>query len=175
MMTDLRRAFASTSAGSRRGLLAVSIALLPISPAAAQNAQERRDEERPAQLVAVRDHLESLGYDASFDRDGDVAAEHEEHWNSYVKQYRGGLLMLALIDVAATEDRMDACHRWANALNAEARLARFYFNERRSLALEAWLGGEYDKSAFGTFVEAWQDDGTLVGLSHEAAEGCRGD
>jgi hypothetical protein len=134
-----------------------------------------QEAERPAALVAARDHLQSVGYQATFDEDGDVAAEHEQYWNFYLKEYRGGLLALALVDVEAKEERLSDCHRWVNALNAEARLFRAYFNPNRALVLEAWLPGSFDRTLFGQFVEAWQEDGGLVGAAHEAADKCRGD
>jgi hypothetical protein len=166
-MTLVRFTRVATSVVGRCACAALATLALTL-PGSAQ-------EQRSAALVAVRDHLQFLGYETGFDDDGDVLAKHAQHWNFYVKEYRGGLLLFNFIDVEAKTDRLPDCHRWANSINANARWVRAYLNSENSLVLEAWLAGEYEKTAFGAYVEAWQEDGGLDLPDEEAPRKCRGE
>ena len=61
---------------------------------------------------------------------------------------------------------VDALHTYANDLNRQALVVRFFIDKDGDFACEAWYPGPYDTSSIEQFMQAWHHD-LLVLIQHE--------
>ncbi len=117
-----------------------------------------------AVLDDVKDHLEFLGYRVKEkpEAEGVYGATHDKRWHFVFNEQVGGIFFRSFVptDDVATNAELES---FVNDLHTKAIVARFYIDEDGDLAIEAWWPNIYERSAFGTFVDAWnQDIGAMI-------------
>ncbi len=113
-------------------------------------------------LEPVLTHLEFLGYELER-KEKIVLARHAKKLNLMVRSFAGGVLLTAILSAGpgAHRDRIGYLEM-INGFNQEAAVVRFYADEDADLFLEAWYPDEYDRQAFGAFLELMERDHGLV-------------
>ncbi|MHB1296552.1 MAG: hypothetical protein ACYC4R_16360 [Anaerolineae bacterium] len=113
-------------------------------------------------LNKIVTHLEFLGFEIS--HTGEITrATHPKRLNLAIRPLAGGILITAIFGCSATAKRdrrgyMELINGWNNG----AAVARFYADKDSDLFLEAWYPDNYDRAAFGTFMDAWEHDCGLL-------------
>ncbi|MGI9629245.1 MAG: hypothetical protein ACR2QM_20650 [Longimicrobiales bacterium] len=108
----------------------------------------------PEQMAEISTHLEFLGYEVK-QSEANLTATNNAKLDILVQTYQGGLLMQSFLSAKGTKDDLLPM---ANLLNTGAAVARFYVDTDGDLVIEAWTAGDYDKTRFATFLEAWDAD-----------------
>ena len=110
-------------------------------------------------LEQVRRHLEFLGYETTDEGEGRIAAKHASKPNFVARDFHGGCLLSAYFKAAPPALQNRAAYLEAiNSINAPATIARFYADSDSDLAMEAFYSFPYERSAFGHFMELWDQD-----------------
>jgi hypothetical protein len=116
-------------------------------------------------LDDVVGHLESHGYSITA-KDQLRLATHTSKLNMTFRMNKGGILFTAFCRTQdqAKKDRKGFLD-FLNQLNAKASVVRFYADSDSDLAIEAWYPDQYDRGTFGTFLDAWETESTLMVLA----------
>jgi len=103
----------------------------------------------------IVEHLEFLGYKVTSGEDK-IEVSHPVFLNFVLRNYRGGLLISTYF-IATEYGKANRSEfvEFANDLNKEAAASRFYIDKDGDLAIEAYYPGEYEKTRFGLFLDAF--------------------
>ena len=106
----------------------------------------------PSILDEAANHFVWLGYEAKKTDDGvDIWQSGRYSW--LVRDFRGGLLFRKIFSASeAGQKDAQAMVSFANALNVEASLLRFYVDGKGNLAIESWYPNLYERRSFGRYV-----------------------
>ena len=112
----------------------------------------------------INSHLEFLGYEIIKGENGAMAAKHKSHFNLLYREFGYGILFSAFFSTNANGKhyRANVLER-INSFNTAARVCHAYIDKDGDLTVEAYIPAVYDKGAFGTFVETFNSDFSLIG------------
>jgi len=115
-------------------------------------------------LDQIISHLEFLGYEIEQREGGIIKANHQLHANFLFHLFGFGFMAKAMygVNTLGKSHRSDFLER-LNAYNGLARVSRAYVDKDFDLAVEAVFPNYYDKAAFGTFMESYNDDMGALG------------
>jgi len=105
----------------------------------------------------IVDHLKFMGYQVTVGEDQDkIEVTHPVHLNFLLRPFRGGLLISTYF-IATEYGKANRAEfvEFANELNVEAAAARYYIDKDGDLAIEGYYPGDYDKSRFQVFLDAF--------------------
>ncbi len=116
----------------------------------------------PDKAQELTEHLQFLGYKVEPAEDLLRATFDGPSLDFTLKKWRGGLLLMAafgVADEALSGGPTNELLSFVNSLNKEATVGRFYFDDTdKTVTIEAWYGGDYDRERFGQFMQAWKGD-----------------
>ena len=112
-------------------------------------------------LEAVTSWLEESGYTTTPKDEGIREATAEGKWNFVYTEDVGGLLLRSSIPTTGGVADLKL-YDLVNDLHEESVVIRFYLDDERDLALEAWWPPVDDSRAFEIFMRAWDHDISLV-------------
>ena len=119
-------------------------------------------------LDNARNFLEEHGYRVTTKAEGIREATAEGKWNFVFTEDVGGLLLRS--SIPTTDGVADLkLYDLINDLHEESVVVRFYLDDDRDLALEAWWPPAFEADAFEVFLRAWNHDISLV-ARHPALE-----
>jgi hypothetical protein len=113
-------------------------------------------------LDEVVTHLQFHGYDVT-PKDQLRLARHAQKLNMTFRVNKGGILFTAFCGVSdqSKKDRKGFLE-FINALNTKASVVRFYADADGDFTLEAWYPDHYERGLFGTFLDVWETETTLL-------------
>lgn len=115
-------------------------------------------------------HLQFLGYETS-QVDDATGARHPRKLNLLMKPLAGGVLFTAILGGNRNaKNKRSQYLDLINSLNNKAAVARFYADDDSDLFVEAWHPDWYERTAFGTFMEVWDHDCSLLLGDSEAVK-----
>ena len=116
-------------------------------------------------LQQIETHLQFLGYAISHEDDRTVA-RHPTKYNMLIKPFVGGFLFTTFFGCTdlAKRNRLGYLNL-VNTLNAKATVARYYVDKDSDLVAEAWHFSEYERTAFGIFMDALDRDHRVMSAS----------
>jgi hypothetical protein len=114
-------------------------------------------------LDQICNHLEFLGYEIDRVKEEFILARHQKHANFALKIHGFGALAAAIYEVSedGKRQRADFMER-LNFYNNAARVCRAYLDKNSDLLIEAVFPNLYDRTAFGVFIELFNDDIRLL-------------
>jgi hypothetical protein len=121
-------------------------------------------------LEQMATQLGYMGYNVEIKEDL-VLAKHEIKPNFALKAMGGGILLKSGFRAnEKTSYSYDEFLELMNELNKKAIIVRFFADEDRDLALEAWFPPVYDPHAFGLFLSGFDRDVALLHSNPEMRE-----
>ncbi|MEW6753979.1 MAG: YbjN domain-containing protein [Candidatus Latescibacterota bacterium] len=116
----------------------------------------------PVEADKYAEHLRFLGYAAEIDAATLRVTHQGSPVNFRMKSFKSGTLLVAGFGVQAsalTSGPSADLLGFVNALNKEAWVSRFYYDDSdKTLTIESWFGGAYDRERFGQFFDNWKAD-----------------
>jgi hypothetical protein len=113
-------------------------------------------------LDQMANHLQFLGYEVKTEGELRIA-KHPKKMNVMLRLNRGGVLFTAINGVKdEAKNNRGGYLNFINMLNSKASVVRFYADKDSDFFMEAWYPDYYDRTMFGTFIDAWETETTTL-------------
>ena len=122
-------------------------------------------------MTQVIASLESKGFSVEVSQEGHKVSHPEAIDFGLVEVAEGVHFSVNYHTTKAVYDESQLFMSLVNALNEQARVASYHFDEREFLIVNAWYPGPFDKAVFERFFSFWREDSVEHILAYE--EGAR--
>ncbi len=141
-----------------RGRESGTIAFMSYDPQESRALNEGSNAMSETEQDKVSNHLEFLGY--AVERDGKhLSAKHPSKSNLFVRFYDKGIVLSTYyICTDTAKQTRQRLLEYVNSLNSNALAVRFFLDNDQDVNLVSFSPGDYDKLAFGRFLQYWEND-----------------
>ena len=114
----------------------------------------------------IIDHLEFLGYECDRVEAG-IRAKHLSKIHLYITYAFGGIRVQT--GFPGNLPSLDVGNRFqvTNALAKQLSVMQLYWSEEGNLFAMAWMPGRYEKERFALFMDAWDQDATMLRQTYD--------